>query len=61
MDHEHGWWRIAIPRWPECWQLRSRVGRAVFDWALLHGNENDYERRIQALYWLGIQCPRKCV
>jgi len=50
MNREHGSLHIAILRWwSEHWRLHpGRVGRAVFDWAPLHGYEDDYERRIKS-------------
>lgn len=42
--------RHAIPGWYECWPTREldfgRLGQVVFNWAYLHANQQDYERRV---------------
>ena len=53
LNHEHLLWHTASPGWSECWPTRElyvgRVGRVVFNWAHLHANKDDYERRIYTL------------
>ena len=54
LNHDHLSWHTAHPVQseyrPMCGPRRGRyfgsVGRVVFNWAYLHANKDDYERRI---------------